>query len=135
MGIERFALTTTRNMGVLGSVGLASSGEDQHRQPTEETTRRWRGGRRDESPRGAGVKLWILALLGTAGVSLFLFLAIVCKVARVAASSDVAAVVRLLACNSEHTRESVSDLQGDGRRLWVKDRGFCAIPRSPHLYT
>ena len=34
------------------------------------------------------MKLWIPALLATAGVSLFLFLAIACKYERVAASSD-----------------------------------------------
>ena len=37
------------------------------------------------------------APLATAGVSLFLFLAMVCNSARVAASSDVAAVVLILA--------------------------------------
>ena len=39
----------------------------------------------------------ILARLATAGVSLFLFLAMVCNSARVAASSDVTAVVLILA--------------------------------------
>ncbi len=39
-------------------------------------------------PREAATKLWIPALLGAAGVSLFLFLAMACNETRVAASSE-----------------------------------------------
>ena len=115
-----------RHAGLTGArVGEAAAGADERArrlcvyQPANRDASAWRravktstaspprrrradGVRVDATiPRDVAVKLWIPALLATAGVSLFLFLAILCNCGRATASSDVAAVVRILACSSE----------------------------------
>ena len=75
------------------------------------------------------------ALLATAGVSLFLFLAILCNCGRATASSDVAAVVRILACSSEGVGEGVRRFTSRWLEHQRLDRVLRGFPRSPHHYT
>jgi len=121
-----------KSMSKLGRLGLASNrGEDQHRQPSEEATRRWRGGRRDNSARDVAVKLWIPALLATAGVSLFLFLAILCNCGRATASSDVAAGCQDTRLHERGAREGVRRFTS---RWWLElqrlDRVFALLSQA-----
>ena len=76
----------------------------------------------------------ILARLATAGVSLFLFLAMLCNCGRVTASGDAKADCYDTRVHERAARVSVCDAQS----RWLEPRswiGFCAIFPGPLLYT